>query len=88
MTFDGSSSAIFYKSSSSLSGGIYTGLMMNVKENLAAFVKIGIMVSDGLLGHNLFNKTVPIRPIQKASVSNSGSIISIPVMIGVKTFFG
>lgn len=88
VTFDGSSSTIFYKNSSSLSGGLYTGLMMNVKENFAAFIKAGIMASDGLLGHNLFNKTVPIRPIQKASVSNSGSIISIPAMIGIKAFFG
>ncbi|KTD08319.1 hypothetical protein [Legionella jamestowniensis] len=87
VTFDGKSSTIFYKSSSSVSGGIYTGLMMNIKESLAAFIKVGIMASDGLLGHNLFNKTVAIRPIQKASVSNSGAIISIPVMIGVKKFF-
>lgn len=87
VTFDGKSSTIFYKSSSSLSGGLYTGLMMNITESLAAFIKVGIMASDGLLGHNLFNKTVAIRPIQKASVSNSGAILSIPVMIGIKTFF-
>lgn len=86
VTFNGKSSVIFYKSSSSLSGGLYTGLMMPIEDKFAAFIKVGIMASDGLLGHNLFDKTVPIRPIQKASVSNSGAIISFPVMIGA-TFF-
>ncbi|KTD61706.1 hypothetical protein [Legionella spiritensis] len=84
----GSSSVTFYKSSSSLSGGVYTGLMMSIQETCAAFIKVGVMASDGLLGNNLIDKTVPIRPIQKASISNTGAIISYPVIIGIKKFFG
>lgn len=88
VTFDGSPTAVFYESSTSMSGGVYTGLMVPVQEKLAAFIKVGVMASEGLRGHNLFNKTVPIRPIQKASVSNSGTIISFPLLVGVKGFFG
>lgn len=88
VTFDGRSNAIFYQSSSSLSGGVYAGLMMSLQEKMAAFIKIGVIASNGLTGHNLFNKTVAIRPIQKASVSNSGSIISFPFIVGIKMFIG
>lgn len=86
--FDGKSNAVFYKASSSLSGGLYAGMMMPVQERFAAFIKVSIMASDGLLGNNLFDKTVAIRPIRQASVSNTEAIISYPVVIGVKMFLG
>ncbi|MBL7479544.1 hypothetical protein [Legionella bononiensis] len=87
VTFGSETTTIFYKTSSSISGGLYMGLLMDIQDSLSAFVKVGIMASDGLLGNNLIEKMVVIRPIQRASISNSGGIISLPVMIGIKKFF-
>ena len=86
-SFDGSEQTPFYVNDSVLSSGVFLGLLYNLSQTTSIFLRGGVTASGGLHGKVFAFKTVVGRPVRAWSLTDSGTMLSYPVELGIRVVF-